>query len=83
VAPRPDRGDHRHGGRLCIGAAAGAPLSTVSFQVDNLRPAIDTTLIATATVRRSGRLVCVVDIGVADEAVELVAVGRATYATLV
>ena len=42
-----------------------------------------TPLIASATVRRSGGLVRVVDIGVADEAGELVAVGRATYATLV
>jgi len=41
------------------------------------------TLIATATIKRNGELVRVVDIGVADEAGELVAVGRATYATLV
>jgi uncharacterized protein (TIGR00369 family) len=82
VAPRSDRGDHRHGGRSCIGGAAGARLSTVSFQVDNLRPAIDTTLIATATVRRSGRLVRVVDAGVTNEAGQLVAFGRTTYATL-
>jgi uncharacterized protein (TIGR00369 family) len=59
----------------------GRPLPTVNFRVDYLRPAIDTALIVTATVRRSGRLVGVVDIDVADEAGRLLAIGRATYAT--
>ncbi len=35
----------------------GRPLPTVNFRVDYLRPAIDTALVVTATVRRSGRLV--------------------------
>jgi uncharacterized protein (TIGR00369 family) len=59
----------------------GRPLPTVNFRVDYLRTAIDTALIVTATVRRSGRLVGVVDIDVADEAGRLLAIGRATYAT--
>jgi uncharacterized protein (TIGR00369 family) len=59
----------------------GRPLPTVNFRVDYLRPAIDTALIVTAMVRRSGRLVGVVDIDVADEAGRLLAIGRATYAT--
>ena len=59
----------------------GRPLPTVNFRVDYLRPAIDTALIVTATVRRSGRMVGVVDIDVADEAGRLLAIGRATYAT--
>ena len=59
----------------------GRPLPTVNFRVDYLRPAIDTSLIVTATVRRSGRLVGVVDIDVANEAGQLLAIGRATYAT--
>src|SRR6516165_10406281 len=59
----------------------GRPLPTVNFRVDYLRPAIDTGLIVTATVRRSGRMVGVVDIDVADEAGRLLAIGRATYAT--
>ena len=58
----------------------GRPLPTVNFRVDYLRPAIDTALIVTATVRRSGRLVGVVDVDVANEAGQLLAVGRATYA---
>jgi uncharacterized protein (TIGR00369 family) len=60
----------------------GRPLPTVNFRVDYLRPAIDTALIVTAKVRRSGRLVGVVDIDVTNEADQLVAVGRATYATV-
>ena len=59
----------------------GRPLPTVNFRVDYLLPAIDTALTVTATVRRSGRLVGVVDIDVANEAGQLVAIGRATYAT--
>jgi uncharacterized protein (TIGR00369 family) len=59
----------------------GRPLPTVNFRVDYLRPAIDTALIVTATVRRSGKLVGIVDIDVANEKGQLVAIGRATYAT--
>lgn len=59
----------------------GRPLPTVNFRVDYLRPAIDTALVVTATVRRSGKLVGIVDIDVANEAGQLVAIGRATYAT--
>jgi uncharacterized protein (TIGR00369 family) len=59
----------------------GRPLPTVNFRVDYLRPAIDTALVVTATVRRSGRLVGVVDVAVANEAGQLLAIGRATYAT--
>jgi uncharacterized protein (TIGR00369 family) len=59
----------------------GRPLPTVNFRVDYLRPAINTALIATATVRRNGRQVGVVDVDVANEAGQLLAIGRATYAT--
>ena len=59
----------------------GRPLPTVNFRVDYLRPAIDTALIVTATVRRNGRLVGIVDVDVANEAGQLLALGRATYAT--
>jgi uncharacterized protein (TIGR00369 family) len=59
----------------------GRPLPTVNFRVDYLRPAIDTALVVTARVRRSGRLVGVVDIDVTNEKGQLVAIGRATYAT--
>ena len=59
----------------------GRPLPTVNFRVDYLRPAINTALTITARVRRSGRQVGVVDIDVVNEAGQLVAIGRATYAT--
>ena len=59
----------------------GRPLPTVNFRVDYLRPAIDTALIVTGTVRRNGRQVGIVDVDVANEAGQLLAIGRATYAT--
>jgi uncharacterized protein (TIGR00369 family) len=59
----------------------GRPLPTINFRVDYLRPAINTALVVTARVRRSGRSVGVVDIDVADEAGLLLAIGRATYST--
>jgi uncharacterized protein (TIGR00369 family) len=59
----------------------GRPLPTVNFRVDYLRPAINTALTITGRVRRSGRLVGVVDIDVVNDAGQLVAIGRATYAT--
>jgi uncharacterized protein (TIGR00369 family) len=59
----------------------GRPLPTVNFRVDYLRPAIGTALVVTANVRRNGRLVGVVDVDVENEAGQLVAIGRATYAT--
>jgi len=68
-------------GDFALVMTLGRPLPTVNFRADYLRPAIDTALIVTATVRRSGRLFGVVDIDVADEAGRLLAIGRATYAT--
>jgi uncharacterized protein (TIGR00369 family) len=58
-------------------------LPTINFRVDYLRPAIKTKLITTATVRRSGKSVGVVDVDVFNEQKALVAIGRATYSTLV
>ena len=59
----------------------GRPLPTVNFRVDYLRPAFGAALTVTATVRRSGRLVGIVDVEVANDEGQLVALGRATYAT--
>jgi uncharacterized protein (TIGR00369 family) len=52
---------------------------TINFRVDYLRPATNTTLTATAWVRRAGRTVGVVDVDVHDNAGKLVAVGRGCY----
>ena len=57
-------------------------LPTINFRVDYLRPAIKTALITTATVRRNGKSVGVVDVDVFNEQKALLAVGRATYSTL-
>jgi uncharacterized protein (TIGR00369 family) len=58
------------------------PLPTVNFRVDYLRPAIKTNLLTTATVRRNGKSVGVVDVDVFNDQKALVAIGRATYSTL-
>jgi uncharacterized protein (TIGR00369 family) len=60
----------------------GRPLPTVNFRVDYLKPAVTPLLTATATVRRSGRSVGVVDVDLHDAHTSLVAIGRATYSTL-
>jgi uncharacterized protein (TIGR00369 family) len=60
---------------------SGGPVPTINFRVDYLRPATTRKLTATATVRRAGRTVGVVDIDVADEQGRLVAVGRGCYGT--
>ena len=57
-------------------------LPTINFRVDYLRPAIKTGLVITATVRRSGKSVGVVDVDVFNDQKALLAVGRATYSTL-
>lgn len=64
---------------LVVGLKAGVP--TINFRVDYLRPAFGPSIRATATVRRAGRSVGVVDIDVWDANDKLVAVGRGTYST--
>ena len=68
-------------GDYALAMLLGRPLPTVNFRADYLRTAIDTALIVTATMRRNGRLVGVVDVDVANKAGQLLAIGRATYAT--
>jgi uncharacterized protein (TIGR00369 family) len=60
----------------------GRPLPTVNFRVDYLKPAVTPVLTATATVRRAGKSVGVVDVDLLDAKGSLVAIGRATYSTL-
>src|SRR6185436_7350867 len=57
-------------------------LPTINFRVDYLRPAIKTSLTTVARVRRAGKSVGVVDVDVFNEKMVLLAVGRATYSTL-
>jgi uncharacterized protein (TIGR00369 family) len=68
-------------GDFALIARLGGPVPTVNFRTDYLRPAMNTDLRATATVRRAGRTVAVVDIDVHDDQGRLCAVGRGTYST--
>ena len=64
---------------LVMGLRRGLP--TINFRVDYLRPAIKTSLIITAKVRRAGKSVGVVDVDVFNDQKALIAVGRAAYST--
>ena len=68
-------------GDYALALHAGGPVPTINFRTDYLRPAVDTSLTATARVRRAGRTVGLVDIDVTDDAGRLLAVGRGTYGT--
>jgi uncharacterized protein (TIGR00369 family) len=80
-----------HGGPIaCLLDTAGCYASmmvlgygvpTINFRVDYLRPAIDTDLIAVATVRKAGRSVTVADVDVLDASGKLLAIGRCTYSS--
>ena len=67
-------------GDFALVLGLGTPVPTINFRVDYLRPATTPRLTATATVRRTGRTVAVVDIDVADAEGRLVAIGRGCYA---
>jgi uncharacterized protein (TIGR00369 family) len=66
-------------GDFAVALVVGGPVPTINLRVDYLRPATQTSLTATARVRRAGRTVGVVDIDVHDDNGKLVAVGRGTY----
>ena len=66
-------------GDYALALHAGGPVPTINFRTDYLRPAMNTSLTATARVRRAGRTVGLVDIDVTDDEARLVAVGRGTY----
>lgn len=68
-------------GDYAIVMSVGGGVPTINFRTDYLRPATNTGLTATATVRRAGRTFAVVDIDVKDDDGRLIAVGRGTYAT--
>ncbi len=68
-------------GDFAIVMSVGGGVPTINFRTDYLRPATNTSLTATATVRRAGRTFAVVDIDVTDDDGRLIAVGRGTYTT--
>jgi uncharacterized protein (TIGR00369 family) len=69
-------------GDFAVGMLVGRGLPTVNFRVDYLRPAIDTGIVAVAKVRRNGRSIGVADVDLFNDSGVLLAVGRASYATL-
>lgn len=66
-------------GDYAVVLKVGGGVPTINFRVDYLRPATNTALTATATTRRLGRSVAVVDIDVCDDDGKLCAIGRGTY----
>ena len=66
-------------GDFALALNLGAPVPTINFRVDYLRPAVSARMTATAQVRRTGRMVAVVDIDVIDAEGRLVAIGRGCY----
>lgn len=70
-------------GDMAVAALVGGGVPTINFRVDYLRPATGPSLVGTATVRRAGRTIGVVDIDVHDREGRLVAVGRGCYSTKV
>jgi uncharacterized protein (TIGR00369 family) len=61
--------------------ALGFGVPTINFRTDYLRPAFNSSLRASARIRKIGRTVGVVDIDVFDEQQRLVAIGRGCYGT--
>ena len=69
-------------GDFAIGMLLGGGVPTINFRIDYLKPAVGDALTAVARVRRAGRTVSVVDIDILNEKDSLVAIGRATYASV-
>ncbi len=68
-------------GTYVMWAVLGKGVPTINLRIDYLRPVVDSALRATASVRRAGRTIAVVDIDVHDDKDRLVAVGRGSYGT--
>ena len=69
-------------GDFATGMLVGGGVPTINLRIDYLAPAIGAHLDATATVRRAGRTVAVVDIDVFNPEGKLVAIGRGTYSPI-
>ena len=66
-------------GDFALVILVGGGVPTINLRIDYLRPAGGGGLTATASVRRAGRTIGVVDIDVTDGTGKLVAVGRGCY----
>ena len=70
-------------GDFAVAAKVGGGVPTINLRIDYLRPATGERLTGTATARRVGRTVGVVDIDVTDVEGRLAAIGRGIYSTTV
>jgi uncharacterized protein (TIGR00369 family) len=70
-------------GDYALALVLGGGVPTINFRTDFLRPGSGEALVATATIRRAGRTIGVVDVDVHDQESRLVAVGRGCYSTQV
>jgi uncharacterized protein (TIGR00369 family) len=70
-------------GDFAVAVKVGGGVPTINLRVDYLRPSTGVRLTGTATARRVGRTVGVVDIDVTDADGRLTAIGRGTYSTAV
>lgn len=66
---------------FAVAAKTRKPAATVDLRIDYLRPGSGSSLIATATVRRSGKTLSTADVDVTDEEENLIASGRGTFLT--
>jgi len=69
-------------GDFAVVLAVKAPVPTINFRVDFLRPCVGSFLVCTARNRRVGRTVAIVDIEVFDEQSRLCAIGRGCYSAI-
>lgn len=66
-------------GDFAVAFVVKGGVPTINFRVDYLRPSAGAFLVASASVRRVGRTIGVVDIDVYDDQNRLTAVGRGCY----
>lgn len=66
-------------GDFALVILVGGGVPTINLRIDYLRPAGGGSLTATASVRRAGKTIGVVDIDVTDGTGRLVAIGRGCY----
>jgi uncharacterized protein (TIGR00369 family) len=69
-------------GDFALAILLGGGIPTINLRIDYLRPASGS-LTATATVRRAGRTIGVVDVDVIDASGKLSAIGRGCYSMTV
>lgn len=70
-------------GDFAVALLLKGTVPTINFRVDYLRPSVGAFLTASATVRRQGRTVSLVDVDIHDDQGRLTAVGRACYSSQV